>query len=208
MYINLNRVARYHRCELMQSIIDNDLLKYGWNTWADCYAALLEYEHKKPGSTIRNQQYDILDVEDVIAANPTKQIPMKHCQCSFIYLNTETHYDNEVLFLSEKTYKPISIGMPFMTLGNVGTLEFLRHRGFATFSDWIDESYDLDMHIDDRVKIIVKNLKYIKSLTSTQRIKIRQEMTEVCKHNLTVYKQLNRKNSIIEKLKLIEKGAI
>ena len=54
------------------------------------------------------------------------------------YLTTETHVDNNVLFISEKTYKPISIGMPFMSLGNPGTLEYLRSKGFITFSDWID----------------------------------------------------------------------
>lgn len=207
-YINLNRVARYHRCELMQKIINNNLLTKGFNTWADCYGALLEYEHKKPGATIRNQTFDILDVPNIIEANPTNQIPIKYCESSFIYINTETHYDNEVLFISEKTYKPISIGMPFITLGNPGTLEFLRHRGFVTFSDWLDESYDLDMHIDQRVDVVIKNIKSILKLTTSQRVQMRQEMQEVCAHNLTVYKNLWKKNSLIEKLKLIEKGAI
>lgn len=208
VYINCNRVARYHRCMLMDKIIDNNLLKYGWNTWANTYGAFDEYKTDFPQTTIDQQTYDILDVKDITEANPTKLIPYRHCQSSMIYLNTETHYKNENLFISEKTYKPISIGMPFMSLGNPGTLEYLRLIGFETFSEWIDESYDLDYPLDKRVEIVVDNLKYLHSLSTKGKAKMRRQMEEVCWHNLEVYKKLQRRNTFVTNLKRILKGQI
>jgi len=203
-YINLNRVARFHRCLLMQEIIDNDLLQHGYNTWADTYGAYDEFAVCYPNNTIKKQRYDILDVEDISAANPTLITPAEFCKNTFLYLNTETHVDNNVLFVSEKTYKPISLGMPFMSLGNPGTLEYLRERGFATFGQWLDESYDLDLPLEKRIEIIVKNLQKVTSLSLKKRQKIRRAMEEICRHNLNLYKLLQQKNNLIENLKLIE----
>lgn len=205
-YINCNRVARYHRCMLMDSIIDKGLLRDGFNTWANTYDAYEEYKQDFPKSKIQDVTFDTLDVADITATNPTNKIPLKHCSASFLYLNTETHIEKENLFISEKTYKPISIGMPFISLGNPGTLEYLRMIGFETFHDWIDESYDLDLPLSKRVDIITDNLKYIKSVQNKQ--SLRKQMGETIRHNFEVYKRLQRKNTFVSALKRIEKGYV
>ena len=207
-YINCNRVARYHRCVLMQSLIDNDLLKDGYNTWANTYDAYSEFAEQYPKNTINQYKYDILDVENITEANPTQLVPLEHCKNTMIYINTETHVDNNVLFLSEKTYKPISIGMPFMSLGNPGTLEYLRELGYATFSRWIDESYDLDYPLTTRINIMINNIDLLNKMPRKQKLKVRNEMREVCQHNLDMYKLMYKKNSLIETLQLIKAGWI
>ena len=207
LYINLNRVAREHRCILMQALINNNMLSDGYNTWAntgDNYARFL-IDH--PNSTINNHTYDILDVEDITAANPTAHTPLEYCKKSFLYIVTETHIGTNVMFLSEKSYKPISIGMPFMILGNPGTLSLLQNKGYTTFNKWFDESYDLPMPIDQRISIMMRNLDYIKGLTDSQRIDLRQEIMPVCKHNLDVYKMHQRKNNYLEVLRNIKQQA-
>jgi hypothetical protein len=219
-YINLNRMARVHRCILMQKIIDNKLLDNGYNTWANTswskdshsckYSSNLFniYTKLNPNTTIRDQTYDILDCEYIGDDNPTLQTPIEFCKKTFIYLVTETHIDNDNFFISEKTYKPIAIGMPFIVLGNPGTLAHLREKGYATFSDWIDESYDKDLPIEERIDIIVQNLIRISKMSDIEKINIRRQMNEICEHNLNLYKLLNRKNNFIEILKLIEKEMI
>ncbi len=47
-----------------------------------------------------------------------------------------------VRFLTEKIFKPLAYGMPFMVIGNRGSLQRLRDLGFKTFPEWFDESYD------------------------------------------------------------------
>jgi len=208
-YINLNRMPRLHRCLLIQSLIDNLLLDKGYNTWALAnktnnfmYSAGFLDIFKE------NQNYDILDVVNIDRENPTFHVPIDYCRESYIYIVTETHIDNGCFFLSEKSYKPIAIGMPFMILGNPGTLQYLREKGYATFSDWIDESYDLDLPLEERIDIIVQNLIKISKMSDIEKINIRRQMNEICKHNLNLYKLFNRKNSLIETLKLIEKQMI
>ena len=50
--------------------------------------------------------------------------------------------NGDVIFLTEKIYKPIICGSPFFVLGNRGTISELRNMGFKTFDKWWDESYD------------------------------------------------------------------
>ena len=215
-YINLNRMPRLHRCILMQKIIDNNLLRNGYNTWANANwkdslqsNRLFErFKMNNPDTTIANQTYDTLDFEDIGSANPTAKTPMRFCENSFIYIVTETHVDNESFFISEKSYKPISIGMPFMILGNPGTLEFLREKGYVTFSDWIDESYDCNIPLEKRIAIMIENLRTIAKMDDLTKINVRKEMEKICKHNLDLYRLLNKKNNFIENLKLIERNMV
>lgn len=212
-YINLNRVGRLHRCMLMQNIIDKGILTQGYNTWAHANwssnADFFEkYVEMNPGTTIKQQTYDVLDIPDIEKTNPTFQIPREFCEKSFMYVVTETHYTNKNLFLSEKVYKPISIGMPFMVLGNPGTLTLLREQGYLTFSDWIDESYDNDYPIEKRIDILVRNLCNFVGWKTIRKQKIRYEMAKICNHNLELYKLLQRKNSLLEALTVIKNGAV
>ena len=197
LYINLNRTLRHHRCVLMDYIIDNDLLNDGYNTWGNS-PIVNEYFQRNLNSKISDHTYDILDFEDIESSNPTFATPTDFCKKSFLFLVTETHYNSTNLFISEKIYKPISIGMPFMILGNPGTLEYLREKGYLTFSRWFDENYDQDAQLEDRIQIIINNLKYIKSLSNTELMKMFYEMRTICNHNLEVYKIHQRKNSFLE----------
>lgn len=203
IYLNLNRVAREHRCMLMDSLINNNMLDDGFNTWANTGDAFARYQIDYPNSTINKHTYDILDVEDITFANPTQDIPLEYCKKTFMYIVTETHIGSNVMFLSEKSYKPISIGMPFMILGNPGTLDLLQDKGYITFNKWFNENYDLPISIDKRIKIIMENLDYIKGLTHDQRVELRQEMMPICRHNLEVYKMHQSKNSYLELLQSI-----
>lgn len=74
------------------------------------------------------------------------------------------YYERELsTFTSEKVFKPIACYHPFIVLGGRGELEILKGRGYKTFSDYFDESYDT---LDDteRMDAIIKTLKYIHSI--------------------------------------------
>lgn len=192
LYINLVRVCRLHRCMLLDSLIEKQLFAHGFNTVSNIGWHLSDYCKDNPSSVIQDQKFDILDVSDLINNNPNNSVPLKQCTKSFVYLATETLTDNTRMFFSEKVYKPIAIGMPFLTLGNVGTLEYLKRQGFKTFSKWFNEDYDLDLSLQDRINIIVENLELYKNMSDLQLIKVRAEMNETCKHNLKIYKKINK----------------
>ena len=70
---------------------------------------------------------------------------------SLAYVVTETVFQGRRQHLTEKTFKPICLQMPFVIAGTAGSLEYLRSYGFRTFGDVWDESYDTET--DDFVRL-------------------------------------------------------
>jgi hypothetical protein len=73
------------------------------------------------------------------AANSVSEDIFKNSLISFI---TETKFEEDVVFLTEKVYKSLTYGHPMIVLGPCGTLQALRDLGYKT--DWcgIDSSYN------------------------------------------------------------------
>jgi len=94
---------------------------------------------------------------------------------SLLYLVTETVATGRRLHLTEKTFKPIAQGMPFVIVGTRGSLKYLRDYGFRTFDGIWDESYDL---ADDDVRIqrIASLLRSLNELSPEGR----QDLFEAC----------------------------
>lgn len=70
-----------------------------------------------------------------------------HYTQSYCNIVMETHFDVDQsggAFLTEKTFKPIKHGQPFVIVGAAGTLATLRKMGYRTFDHAIDNSYDLE----------------------------------------------------------------
>lgn len=64
---------------------------------------------------------------------------------SYVHLILETHFDADQSggsFLTEKTYKCLKFGQPFVIFGARHSLQCLRDRGYQTFDHWIDNRYD------------------------------------------------------------------
>jgi hypothetical protein len=82
---------------------------------------------------------------------------------SLLYLVTETVATGRRHHLTEKTFKPIAMGMPFVIVGTQGSLQYLRSYGFKTFSDLWDESYDDEPDDSRRIEKIAQVLKHLES---------------------------------------------
>jgi hypothetical protein len=106
---------------------------------------------------------------------------------TFVNIVTETMYNNESIFLTEKIYKPIYMCQPFILFGNPYSLKKLKEYGFKTFDKWWDESYDEETDLNLRLKKITKVLHEIASWDFDKCHQITIEMEEVLVHN---YKQL------------------
>lgn len=79
---------------------------------------------------------------------------------SWLEIVPETHYKH-VYYVTEKTVKPIATKTPFLMVSTCGYLEFLKQFGFKTFDSIIDESYDKQYQIQDRVRLMVEQLQDI-----------------------------------------------
>ena len=101
---------------------------------------------------------------------------------SLLYLVTETVATGRRLHLTEKTFKPIALGMPFVIVGTKGSLEYLRSYGFRTFEGIWDESYD-DAEDNVRIERIASLLRSLDELPVDAKQDLFDRCREVIEHN-------------------------
>ena len=76
-------------------------------------------------------------------------VEKNHYTDAYCNIVLETHYDADQssgTFLTEKTFKPIKHGQPFVIVGPYRSLAALRKLGYRTFDHAIDNSYDLEQN--------------------------------------------------------------
>jgi hypothetical protein len=78
-----------------------------------------------------------------------------------IVSETQYHYLGD---FTEKIWRCLAFGKPFMLLSGAGSMQLLRDHGFRTFSPWIDESYDTMTQPMDRIRAIQKEIDRLDSL--------------------------------------------
>lgn len=114
----------------------------------------------------------------------------------------ETVFDDSRLHLTEKTLRPIACGQPFLLAGTHGSLEYLRSYGFETFSDIIDESYDLIVDPVQRLSAIIQSMKLIKSWSPTQRKINMEKLYAIAKRNRQYFFSDMFFNRVADELKI------
>jgi hypothetical protein len=194
-FIAPNRIVageRLHRLEVLYHIFKNNLTHNHISCPNMCPA-----EHTSIHDAIKPLMGKYPDIESIFAqqtlpinfANETDH-PMHSCWLSLfeesaeslLYLVTETVATGRRWHLTEKTFKPIALGMPFVIVGTKGSLEYLRSYGFRTFGDVWDESYD-DADDDVRIEKIAKLLKDLDNLSVDQKQQKFKSAHSVIQHN-------------------------
>ena len=107
----------------------------------------------------------------------------KMWQRSFLHVVNETVFYDRKLHLTEKIFKPIVSLRPFVLVAAPGNLEYLRSYGFKTFSEWIDESYDLEQDDDLRLEMIANEIAKLCALPLSALTEMHEEMMAVLHHN-------------------------
>lgn len=98
-----------------------------------------------------------------------------------------------VSFITEKSFKPISYRHPFLIYGPMHTLAHLRNNGFETFGEMFDESYDECADPNERLNIILQNIDDYSGRTYITNQKI--------EHNCSLfYNEQLVKNRIVEEI--------
>ena len=102
---------------------------------------------------------------------------------SLIHVVTETAYYGQKWHLTEKTFKPICLQMPFVLVSNAGSLEYLKQYGFKTFSGVWDESYDQETNDHVRLEQIAALLKSFDDMSLSERRQTARACEHIVKHN-------------------------
>jgi hypothetical protein len=106
---------------------------------------------------------------------------------TWVSVVTEASFMEEenTVFISEKTFKPITCMQPFIIVGSKFSLHCLRKLGYRTFHPYIDESYDTADDAD-RFVLIINSLKKIKGIQD--KLSWLQSIREVVEHNHTHFR--------------------
>lgn len=105
----------------------------------------------------------------------------------FVDVVTETVFNYPYAYISEKIMRSILIGRPFILFGAPNTLTWLKELGFKTFSDFWDESYDLDPDPNSRFEKLCNLLLTIDSWSIDHCRSMLKSMTHLIQHNQNVY---------------------
>jgi len=84
---------------------------------------------------------------------------------SYFHIILETHFDADGsggAFLTEKTYKPIKFGQPFLIAGTANSLKLLRSHGYKTFDHVLNNEYDEIENNTERWRALSSEIKRLK----------------------------------------------
>ena len=194
-FIAPNRIIageRLHRLEVLYHIFKNQMLDNHISCPAVCPAENISIQ-----DAIKPLIAKYPDIEEVFAAQSLPinfegetDHPMHSCWLSLfkeaadslLYLVTETVATGRRHHITEKTFKPIAMGMPFMIVGTQGSLKYLRSYGFRTFDSIWDESYD-DADDKDRIAMIADTLRSLDNLTPEGRQDLFDRAKPIIEHN-------------------------
>jgi hypothetical protein len=201
---SLNRAHRNHRTEHLYFLAENKLqgLVSG-GAWFATHAIdmpvyqTVEYNHYK--SVLTANYPKTVDVADLVNQVPNLINNLEIYENSQLTVVTESHFNQTGgLFITEKTFRPLLVGHPFVILGQSGTLRKLRSWGFITEFDGLDQSYD-DV-VDDSERF----LQFHQSLRNwcVQDPEIRRtaiyKWDNIIQHNFQNYKKSNFKKTMFD----------
>ena len=131
-----------------------------------------------------NSSYDTNDWNKIYSWGSFVNEPAH--KSSFINIVTETMWNKESIFFTEKIHKPIYMCQPFILFGNPYSLKKLKEYGFKTFDKWWDESYDDELDLNNRLQKIVSLLEEIATWDFDKCYSITNEIEEILIHNYKV----------------------
>lgn len=173
-FLFLNAVPREHRCVLRYLLKKEKLLRKSINSWVigdnqvkihdivrfieRCHLNISAKDVFLTSITEKKLDTEYFDLRSKGTQNVLHPAWLEKTCFSFA---VETDYVNDVLLISEKTYKPIVFMHPFMVYSHPNHLKHLQDCGYETYPEMFDESYDYQTD-DDKIRTIINNLKTFK----------------------------------------------
>tara|TARA_B100000989_G_scaffold141357_1_gene105163 strand:- start:4248 stop:5453 length:1206 start_codon:yes stop_codon:yes gene_type:complete len=162
------------------------------------------YDESLPADILSFEMQTPFTVDELTDAdhNNHKLINKKFFTEAYFSYIVETHFDNDTIFLTEKTFKSILNLQPFIIIGNPGSLRLLKDLGYKTFSEVIKEDYDQLFDHKDRMSQLLKSSFDLCNLSHTHHIRIQSILSQTLQHNQRLFlsPKTNRINQMLKEL--------
>lgn len=179
-FLSLYRTYRPIREHFHNFLRDNDILK----------KTLFSYNSEGLENTKYTNDYSIsLENKSVDAKMLMKPGEyFKNTFCSLVY---EAYWNENIVFFTEKINKCFLAGQPFIVISTPKYLDYLKKLGFKTFSNWWDESYDLEINDSKRRYHIELLIQEISNWSLKKCESVYKEMIPIIKHNQNILKHIS-----------------
>jgi hypothetical protein len=201
LFLSMNRETRPHRRTIVCHLLRQGFLERSIVSFRDDHPDRTRFddsEMQRAWEELQKRQPLVIDrdlpldfgqyMQDNFAAVTISEAwPYRDTSFSIV---CETHFTNDVLFVSEKVWKPIVNGHPFVIVGTPATLAYLRSLGFQTFTPFIDESYDAIIDNGERMQALLAEIDRLGTLDDNGRAAMLHQMQSVVEHNEQHLRQL------------------
>jgi hypothetical protein len=138
---------------------------------------------------------DNLIISGPAQVNPADDVNFEIAKRTFLTVVPETEArQDSIVYFTEKTFKPILMGHPFIIYGGLHSLKKLKEFGYKTFDKWWDESYDDTANFADRAHKITQLLLSLKAKPLAELKIIRDDMSETLRFNQNLFLNTIRNN--------------
>jgi hypothetical protein len=196
-----NRRMRVDRLQLLSYLKRGNLINDGFISCGD----VNEQDLSRIDSTdseklflknLEGSSPDNLIISGPAKVNPAMNVNFEIASRTFLTVVPETETrTNNILYFTEKTFKPILMGHPFIIYGGLHSLKKLKEFGYKTFDKWWDESYDDTVNFVDNANKITQILLSLKSKSLSELKIIRDDMSETLRYNQTLFLNTIRNKS-------------
>ena len=122
---------------------------------------------------------------------------------TFLSVVSETIYNSDTLYFTEKICKPLMCLHPFILVTSPHSLKRLQKFGFKTFHPFIDESYDNEEDGLKRMQMIFDELDKFRARPIQELKDWWKEILPILEHNQKVFLELGKNKS--KRIKYMEK---
>jgi len=215
-FLCLNRRMYYHKYQIIEELFNRGLLDDTRFSWVDNKNIKnLSNKNLVKHLNINVNDFKAIQLEDDVmygselskheeylyTINPNWYYKSK------VNIITETNFNQSEIHITEKTWKAIYLGVPFVISASKGHLKTLRDMGFKTFNSVINEDYDDISGGSNKIKRIIDSAIELSNIYDSK------EVLEICKFNQELYSNLEHrrqfcKEIFLDKLYDVEKLTI
>ena len=105
-------------------------------------------------------------------------------------------FEDNTCHLHSSTFNPMYCGHPILQFGPYQSLREMRERGFKTFGQWWDESYDDEPNHWKRFEKVMEVTMKLSKISTKELLEVYIDMKEVLQHNVDLILQYNIKTEL------------
>jgi hypothetical protein len=197
-FLCLNRRMYHHKYQIIEELFNKELLDDTRFSWVD---------NKSPKNLLNKKLMDHLKInvndfksiqleDDVMYGKELSNreeylytINPNWYYKSKVNIITETNLNQSEIHITEKTWKAIYLGVPFVISASKNHLKNLRCMGFKTFNSIINEDYD-EMEGNEKIKQIVNSADELSKVYDSSHV------LEICRYNQSLYFDVEHRKKI------------